>query len=311
MALTLGVHASNPSLYHLSRLPHLLDQELAPLGETGVWHRYTDGTRTGALLADGTLDFGGTGSTPPVTAQADGHDIVYTAVSAPRPGHGALLVAAAGPVHQVADLKGTTVVLGIGSWQTHLLAKALDRAGLSYRDDLTAQRPGDSARHPAERLRSGEIGGWIAQEADLAAALRSGDFRVLLPTAEVITDRSVFFARRDLAEQRPEVVAAIAAALQRADNWAAAHPREAAEAVAADLGGSADDWETAHRLLPWRLEPVSDAFLAEQQEAADILHAVGFTARPIRTADASVDALRAPVAAALERVAASRTGREG
>ncbi|MFJ6216489.1 ABC transporter substrate-binding protein [Streptomyces sp. NPDC092296] len=310
MTLTIGVHAGNPSLYHLSRLP-FLDEELAPLGESAQWHRYTDGTRTGALLADGTLDFGGTGSTPPVTAQADGHDIVYAAVSAPRPGHGALLVAADGPVREVADLRGGTVVLGIGSWQTHLLAKALDRAGLSYRHDITAQRPGDADRHPAERLRSGEIAGWIAQEAELAAAQRSGDFRVLLPTSEVITDRSVFFTRRDLAEQRPEVVAAIAAALQRADDWAASHPREAAAAVAADLGGSVEDWETAHRLLPWRLEPVSDAFLAEQQEAADILHGVGFSSRAVRTADAGAPGLRAPVAAALERVAAARTGVEG
>ncbi|GEB59700.1 ABC transporter substrate-binding protein [Streptomyces gardneri] len=282
MTVTIGVHRSNPSLYHLSRLG-FAEQELAALGETVTWHPYTDGVRTGAFLADGTIDFGGTGSTPPVTAQAAGHDIVYTAVSAPRPDHGALLVPEDSPVRTVADLKGATVHLAVGSWQTHLVAKALDDAGLSYATDITPVR-GDSTSEA--KLRSGEITAWVAQGAELAAARRTGGLRTLIRTGEVITDRSVFFARRDLAEQRPELVEALTRALRRADDWAAAHPREAAEIAAADQGGTADDWETALRALPWTIEPVTEEFIAEQQEAADIFHRTGFIDRAITVADA-------------------------
>ncbi|MFE7584404.1 ABC transporter substrate-binding protein [Streptomyces gardneri] len=282
MTVTIGVHRSNPSLYHLSRLG-FAEQELAALGETVTWHPYTDGVRTGAFLADGTIDFGGTGSTPPVTAQAAGHDIVYTAVSAPRPDHGALLVPEDSPVRTVADLKGATVHLAVGSWQTHLVAKALDDAGLSYATDITPVR-GDSTSEA--KLRSGEIAAWVAQGAELAAARRTGGLRTLIRTGEVITDRSVFFARRDLAEQRPELVEALTRALRRADDWAAAHPREAAEIAAADQGGTADDWETALRALPWTIEPVTEEFIAEQQEAADIFHRTGFIDRAITVADA-------------------------
>ncbi|WP_329490572.1 ABC transporter substrate-binding protein [Kitasatospora sp. NBC_01246] len=299
MAITLGVHASNPSLYYLSRLDHLAE-ELAPLGETGVFHHYADGTRTGALLADGTIDFGGTGSTPPVTAQAAGHDLVYAAVSAPRPDHGALLVLADGPVASVADLRGGTVVLAVGSWQTHLLAKALHAEGLSYATDITPVRPA-ADEDQAQRLRDGEILGWIAQGAELAAARRSGRFRELIRTGDVITDRSVFFTRRDFATERPEVVAAIAAALRRADAWVAAHPAEAAAIAAADLGGAVEDWEQALTALPWRLEPATAEFVAEQQEAADIFHGVGFIDRALTVADAHLPALEAPVAAALAK----------
>ncbi|MFF3004804.1 ABC transporter substrate-binding protein [Kitasatospora sp. NPDC057940] len=299
MTVTLGVHASNPSLYYLARLPYL-DEELAPLGETGAFHHYADGTRTGALLADGTIDFGGTGSTPPVTAQAAGHDLVYAAVSAPRPDHGALLVLDGGPVRAVADLKGGTVVLGIGSWQTHLLAKALHAQGLSYAEDVTPVRPA-AGEDQAQRLRDGEIAGWIAQGAELAAARRSGGFRELIRTGDVITDRSVFFTRRDFATERPEVVAAIAAALRRADAWVAAHPAEAAAIAAEQLGGSAVDWQTALAALPWQLEPATAGFIAEQQEAADIFHGVGFIDRALTVADAHLPALEAPVAAALAK----------
>ncbi|MEE1824560.1 ABC transporter substrate-binding protein [Streptomyces sp. BE20] len=299
MAITLGVHASNPSLYYLSRLDYL-EQELAPLGESGAFHHYADGTRTGALLADGTIDFGGTGSTPPVTAQAAGHDLVYAAVSAPRPDHGALLVRADGPVHTVGDLRGGTVVLGIGSWQTHLLAKALHAEGLSYATDITAVRPA-AGEDQARRLRDGEIAGWIAQGAELAAARRTGGFRELIRTGDVITDRSVFFTRRDFATDRPEVVAAIGAALSRADAWVAAHLSEAAAIAAEDLGGSSEDWEAALAVLPWRLEPATAGFVTEQQEAADIFHGVGFIDRAVTVADAHLPALEAPVAAALAK----------
>ncbi|WP_406206719.1 ABC transporter substrate-binding protein [Kitasatospora sp. NBC_01560] len=299
MAITLGVHASNPSLYYLSRLDYL-NEELAALGETGAFHHYADGTRTGALLADGTIDFGGTGSTPPVTAQAAGHDLVYAAVSAPRPDHGALLVRADGPVQSVADLKGGTVVLGVGSWQTHLLAKALHAEGLSYATDITPVRPAVD-EDQAQRLRDGEIAGWIAQGAELAAARRGGEFRELIRTGDVITDRSVFFTRRDFATGRPEVVAAIGAALRRADAWVAAHLSEAATIAAGDLGGAAEDWEAALGALPWRLEPATAGFVAEQQEAADIFHEVGFIDRAVTVADAHLPALEAPVAAALAK----------
>ncbi|MFE7240297.1 ABC transporter substrate-binding protein [Streptomyces sp. NPDC057580] len=288
MTITIGVHSSNPSLYHLYHLSRLglAQEELVPLGETVVFHPYTNGVRTGELLTQGVIDFGGTGSTPPVTAQAAGHDIVYTAVSAPRPEHGALLVPEGSPVRTVADLKGATVHLAIGSWQTHLIAKALDDAGLSYATDITAVRSSDDSEH---LLRTGAIAGWVAQGAQLAAARRTGGLRTLVRTGDVITDRSVFFARRDLAESRPEIIEALTRALQRADDWAAAHPRQAAEIAAADLGGSADDWETALRALPWRIEPVTDAFIAEQQEAADIFHRTGFIERPVIVAGALAD----------------------
>lgn len=285
MTITIGVHASNPSLYHLYHLTRhgFAQQELEPLGESVAFHPYSNGVRTGELLSRGVIDFGGTGSTPPVTAQAEGHDLVYTAVSAPRPEHGALLVPEDSHLRTAADLKGARVHLAIGSWQTHLIAKALDDAGLSYADDITAER---STEDSEQLLRTGAVAAWVAQGPQLAAARRTGGLRTLIRTGDVITDRSVFFTRRDLAERRPEIIEALTRALRRADDWAAAHPRDAARIASADLGGTADDWESALTALPWRIEEVGDAFLAEQQEAADIFHRTGFIERPVTVADA-------------------------
>ncbi|WP_327332417.1 ABC transporter substrate-binding protein [Streptomyces anulatus] len=285
MTITIGVHASNPSLYHLYHLTRhgFAQQELEPLGESVAFHPYSNGVRTGELLSRGVIDFGGTGSTPPVTAQAAGHDLVYTAVSAPRSEHGALLVPEDSPLRTAADLKGRTVHLAIGSWQTHLIAKALDDAGLSYADDITAER---STENSEQLLRTGAVAAWVAQGPQLAAARRTGGLRTLIRTGDVITDRSVFFTRRALAEERPEIIDALTRALRRADDWAAAHPRDAARIASADLGGTVEDWESALSVLPWRIEEVGDAFLAEQQEAADIFHRTGFIERPVTVAHA-------------------------
>jgi sulfonate transport system substrate-binding protein len=175
------------------------------------------------------------------------------------------------------------VHLAIGSWQTHLVAKALDDAGLSYAEDITPVRGGEDSER---LLREGAIAAWVAQGPQLAAALRTGGVRVLVRTGDVITDRSVFFTRRDLAEKRPEVVQALVRALGRADAWAKAHPREAAAIAADHQGGTVDDWETALRALPWSIEDVSDAFLAEQQQAADVFVRTGFIEAPVTVADA-------------------------
>ncbi|WP_406634377.1 ABC transporter substrate-binding protein [Amycolatopsis sp. WGS_07] len=277
MTVRIGVHPHNPSLYHLSRLG-LLEQLLRPLGERVEWHRI-GGLDTAAALADGRIDFGGTGSTPPLSAQADGHDLVYAAVSAPRPGHGALLVHSG--VQTVADLKGQTVDLAIGSWQTHFVSKLLRSHGLDYGRDITARRAGPSS---AGDLREGRIGAWVAQGAELFAARRTDAVRTLVEAGDVIADRSVFFTRRYFADTRPEIVGTIVKALQQADGWASANLSEAAEFTAGDQGGEVADWHAALAVLPWRLEPVSDAFLAEQQEAADILAAAGFLAKPIEVA---------------------------
>ncbi|WP_333770226.1 ABC transporter substrate-binding protein [Streptomyces sp. IBSBF 2435] len=295
MTVNIGVHKANPSLYHLSRLG-LLEELLRPSGETVAWHQ-VGGLDTAAALADGTIDFGGTGSTPPLSAQAAGHDLVYAAVSAPRPGHGALLVRADSDIASVADLKGRTVHLAIGSWQTHFVAKSLAREGFSYGSDITAER---SAADSYARLLDGSIDAWVGQGAELSAARREGRVRTLAEAGDLIADRSVFFTRRDLADTRPELVGLITRALQAADDWAAGHLDEAADIAAADQGGSAADWHEALAALPWRLEPVSDAFVAEQQEAADILAEAGFLARPITVADSRHPGLDTAAAQALE-----------
>jgi sulfonate transport system substrate-binding protein len=239
----------------------------------------------GDHLFDGGYDFIGTGSTPPVTAQAKGHDIVYVAISGSRHENGRLVVRADSPIRSPEDLKGRRVALGHGSWQTTLLLFALDRAGLTWQDIV----PVDAGVNAAGLLLSGEVDAWVGSYPALSGV--EDRTRELVATEGLFSHRSLWFTRRDFAERHPRELAAVVAALRESDAWIQEHPREAAELFAADDGGDLDHWENALRRRPFGLLPVTEDFVAEQQRAADLFHASGLIDRKITVADAVLPSL--------------------
>ncbi|GAA3111876.1 aliphatic sulfonate ABC transporter substrate-binding protein [Streptosporangium carneum] len=236
----------------------------------------------GDHLFDGGYDFIGTGSTPPVTAQGKGHDIVYVAVSGSRHENGRLVVKDDSPIASLEDLKGRRVALGHGSWQTTLLLFALDKAGLTWKDIV----PVDAGVDAGELFLNGEVDAWVGSYPSLSKVEAQTPVRELVATDGLFSHRSLWFTRRDFAEQHPEQLAAIVAALQESDAWIQENHREAAELFAADDGGDLDHWENALRKRPFGLHPVTEEFVAEQQRAADLFHASGLIDRKITVADA-------------------------
>ncbi|MES9601914.1 MULTISPECIES: ABC transporter substrate-binding protein [Actinomadura] len=236
----------------------------------------------GDHLFDGGYDFIGTGSTPPVTAQAKGHDVVYVAVSGPRIENGRLVVREDSPVTSPADLKGRRIALGHGSWQTTLVLLALEKAGLNWSDI----EPVDAYGNAAELFLKGDVDAWVGSYPYLTGVERRVPVRTVIETDGLFSHRSLWFTSRAFATKRRDELAAIVSALQESDAWVRQNPREAAELFASDDGGSLDAWEHALRTRPWGLLPVDDGFVTEQQHAADLFHANGLIERPVRVADA-------------------------
>lgn len=289
--LRIGVHPSNTSLFALSRrgtLEDKLDVSWVPVTGTG----------TGQALGDNEIDLTGTGSTPPLAALAAGVDVVYLAISDPRPQHGSLVVRAESPITTLADLRGAKIGLAIGSYQSTLLVEALDRAGLTWSDvDAVLARDG----HGAREFEAGRLDAWIGGDPHLADVQTRVAIRELVPTAELISNRSVWFARRDVVQERFDDVATVLRALQTTDAWIASHPAEAAELFAREVDGDrgldvVSSWETALRRRPWGLRPIDDEYVAEQQRAADLLAANGQLPARITVADAVVPELGTLVA---------------
>jgi len=290
MTVRVGYFPQNNSLFVLRHLG-LLEQWLPDVEWVdlrGLEHGpRVDPTRAlpsahGDHLFDGGYDFIGTGSTPPVTAQAKGHDIVYVAVSGPRVENGRLVVHADSDIVDPGGLKGRRVALGHGSWQTTLLLLALEKAGLTWSDITPVDVYGDAA----ERFLAREVDAWVGSYPYLTKVEQQAELRELIPTDGLFSHRSLWFTSRAFATGRRDDLAAIVAALQEADAWTAEHPARAAEFFAADDGRPAAEWEHALRTRPWGLLPLDPDFVAEQQHAADLFFANGLIERSVAVADA-------------------------
>lgn len=251
----------------------------------------------GDHLFDGGYDFIGTGSTPPVTAQAKGHDVVYVGISGPRYENGRLVVLDESPIKSVADLRGKRVALGHGSWQTTLLLLALEQAGLSWQDII----PVNAYDNATDWFLSGEVDAWVGSYPFLTGVEAQVKVRGLVATEDLFTHRSLWFTSREFATTRTNELKAIVNALQESDRWIQQNWTEAAKLFAGqDTGGGASDlaaWEHALRTRPWGQLPVTEDFVAEQQHAADLFYKNGLVDRQINVADAVLPEINEIVAA--------------
>jgi sulfonate transport system substrate-binding protein len=278
--LRIGVHANNPSLLVLSQ-NGLLEKRISARSGRVEWVKIAAGARTVEYVGANLIQIGGTGLTPPIAAQAKGVPIVTFAASEAR-AVGGIYVRKDSPVKTVADLAGKTISLGVGSWLQALLATALDRAGLTWNDIVPLDLTEPESR---QALLAGDIDAWVS-----GGGLRGGadEIRAIANTGDLVTNPSVFFARRDFADDNPNIIADTASALHETDRWIAQHPADAAAILARVAGGPLDaaEWEKHIAQRPWGIHQVDDRFIAEQQKAADLFFRFGLLPRKVDIRDA-------------------------
>lgn len=278
--IRIGIHPQSPAGPVLLRAPAFASVREA-LADDVEWVWYDHGTKTPAQFASGAIDVALTGATPPVTVQAAGADIVYLAVGQSRPRSGAIVVPTGSPVQDLRGLASGRIGFAVGSWHTAFVALALDAAGLSYRDITPV-----SFVDTAGRVDRTAVDAWVARPEEIDAP----DVRPLVTVGDVWSNRSVTFARREVAQRAPEVLGRFIAALDAAGRWLGRHPAQAATLLEDGSPVTRDALERGIRqqLGAEGLGPADAAFAQEQQRVADVLSAAGVLG-PVRIADA-VDA---------------------
>jgi sulfonate transport system substrate-binding protein len=268
MKLRIGVHPNN---LHLT-----LAQIQRPAfgGLEIAYFNYPEGRDTAQFLRSGQFDIGGTGSTPPILAQAVGLDVRYIAASAPRPANGAILVAPNGPIQGLRDLIGQSIGLIDGSFHTYLLAQALEVAGARLADVVRVELSPAAAQ---AALATGQIAAWIAMAPHLDRVLADGSVRRLTIAGAPIPNRSLFWTL----EQRNLPALAVSAFLSgvvRIGQAVTDDPdRAAAQLAAAGIAGQRDPavWKAAILRRDWTVQLADSTLLAEQRAEADCLYRHG------------------------------------
>lgn len=277
--LRIGYQKSSVNLM-VARERKLLEARLP--GTRLKWVEFPAGPQILEALAVDSLDFGFTGDTPPVFAQAAGKDIWYAGLEPPKPASSAILVPADSPIRTLADLKGKRIGFQKGSSAHFLVVRGVEKGGLQWSDITPVYLTPSDGRAAFER---GALDAWGIWDPYYAAAEIDGRARVLSTGVGLTSNNSYYLASRALTRDA-RTLKALFDALSEADAWVKGNRTETAHflSVASGLPLS-----TTIRFIERRTSgPVTrlkDADIADQQRVADAFSRLGLIPKPIRVAD--------------------------
>ena len=247
------------------------------------WAEFPAGPQLLEALAVGSLEFGLTGDSPPVFAQAAGKDLVYVAAEPPKPESSAILVLNDSPIRTLADLKGRKVALQKGSSAHYVLVRAVEKAGLRWSDIQPIYLPPADARAAFERK---SVDAWVIWDPFYAAVELAIKPRTLATGRDLSSNNSFYLASRAFATQHGAAVVALMEELSRADAYAQTRRKDAIQLLA-DFSGL--DAGVVSLFLQRRpASPVAllnAATVADQQRVANAFLKLGLIPKPINVAD--------------------------
>lgn len=260
-----------------------LEKRLAAKGVEVKWTEFPAGPVLLEGLNVGSIDFGTVGEAPPIFAQAAGANLVYVGNEPAAPSSEAIVVPKDSKIRTLADLKGKRVALNKGSNVHYLLLKALEKAGVGYREIETVFLPPADARAAFER---GSVDAWAIWDPFLAAAEKQLGARVLADGKGLVSNHQFYLAARPYAEKNADVVRIVIEELAKVDEWGRNNLKEVAQLLAAQTGLDAGVVELAAGRYAYGVKPITVDVVAEQQKVADAFSALKLIPKPIVVKDA-------------------------
>lgn len=267
----------------VARKQEALEKRLGPLGVKVSYVEFQSGPPLLEALGLGAIDFGTTGDTPPIFAQAARADIVYVA-TIPSPGSGsAILVKKDGPIRTLADLKGRTIAFTKGSSAHNFTLNAVKKAGLQWSDIKPAfLSPADAGAAFA----NGAIDAWTIWDPFYAIAEKTQDARVLTTADGIVETNSFYLANGRFAKANPGTLKAVIDELTRIATWAEANRDNVAAALAEVTGVALEHQRTAVARTRYAVTPVTEDVIRSQQAIADAFAGLGLIPSAINVRDA-------------------------
>lgn len=259
-----------------------LEKRLKEQGIDVQWTEFPGGPQLLEGLNVGSIDFGVTGETPPVFAQAAGADLLYVAYEPPAPHSEAILVPKGSTIQSVKELKGKKVALNKGSNVHYLLVRALEDAGLKYTDIQPVYLPPADARAAFER---GSVDAWVIWDPYQAAAEQQLQARTLRDGKDLVDNHQFYLATRSYATQHPAVINTLVEEVRAVGEWSQANPQPVADQVAPLLGLPADITLTSVKRQGYGAAPLTPEVIAAQQKIADTFQALKLIPKPLSIKD--------------------------
>ncbi len=276
--LAVGYQKSSLNLL-VARQQQLFEQQVP--GVQVAWKEFPAGPQMLEALAVGAIDFGAVGNTPPVFAQAAGKDLKYIGYEVVPQNAQALLIPADSSIRTLADLKGKRIAVQKGSSAHELLAKVLQKAGLSWQDIQPIWLPPADARAAFDKQ---SIDAWSIWEPYLSAAELDAKAKVLIDGQAFARTYSFYIANPQFIEQYPGATEKILQSLNTADQWVLQHQQQALKIYQQSTGLKQN---IAQRVIDKRLKPspiysLKPEVVQAQQEIADLFQQVKLIPKSIQ-----------------------------
>ncbi len=258
----------------LEKVRGSLEKRLAPLHATVTWTEFLGGPALMEAMGAGSIDFGITGDTPPIFAQASGVKLAYVGVEPASPHGEAVIVLDGSPIHSVADLRGKRVALNRGSNVHNLLVRVLQANGMRITDvNAVYLKPSDA--RPA--FENGAVDAWVQWDPYLAAAETALKTRRIADGVSadgrvIDENREYFLSTRDFAANNADIIRALMADLSQTEAYAAGHHAEMVRLLAPAMGMDPAAVKLAIDRLAFGVLPMTDGLFASQQDIADVFY---------------------------------------
>lgn len=261
----------------------LIEKRLEPKGITVKWVEFQFGPPLLEALNTGNIDYGYTGDSPPIFAQAARANLLYVA-AIPARGYGqAIIVPPDSPIKSLADLKGKKVGVAKASSAHNLLISALESAGLQFSDITPVYLPPADA---AAAYAKGAIDAWSIWDPYFAITeLTAKGARELPVSREATAQNSFFLANRDYTTKYPDVVKIVNEEVDRATRWADKNRDQAAELFTQANGVAIEAQKKSVARAEYTFGPLTERVLNDQQAVADRFHRLGLIPKPINVRD--------------------------
>ncbi|MBY5624758.1 sulfonate ABC transporter substrate-binding protein [Rhizobium leguminosarum] len=259
-----------------------LEKKLESIGYTVEWTEFPGGPQLLEALNAGAVDFGSTGETPPIFAQAANAPLVYIAHEPPAPRGEAILVPKDSPIKSVAELKGKKVAFNKGSNVHYLLVKALEEAGLTYEDvepSFLAPADGRAA------FEKGAVDAWVIWDPFQAAAEVAVEARELRNGEGIVPNHQFYLGTKALVDGHAEAIDVLIDAISEIDEWTKSDTAAAAAELSPSVGIPESVLVKALERQSYGVKSLDDTVVAQQQNIADTFFKLKLIPKEVTIAD--------------------------
>jgi sulfonate transport system substrate-binding protein len=274
----IGYQKASTVLYALKAKGEL-EKAFAASGSSVTWSEFPAGPPLLEALNAGSIDFGYTGESPPIFAQAGEIPLVYVAYDPWSPKAEAILVPKDSPIKSVAELKGKKVAFAKGSNANYLLVKALEKAGVQYSDIQRVTLTPADARAVFEGKK---VDAWAIWDPYLAAAEAATGARTLVDATGLAPNRGYYLAAKSFVDTKPDALKIVLDQVKQVSDWAKNNPSEVAKFLSPALGIDAPVLEIAEKRREYDVLPLTDEVISKQQEVADTFYKIKLIPKEIK-----------------------------